>query len=228
MNNGAFSENQHLTRQMDIIPLETLDTPINIIGAGAIGSFTALNLAKMGFNNITVFDHDKIDIENMNCQFFRHSDIGRLKTEALFELVKDFTNIELSYVTGLWDGKPLEGIVIAAVDNMETRKQIFDAHFGVNPNTLLIIDPRMGAEQALMYAVNPFSNDDKVRYEKTLYTDAEAVQERCTAKSTMYTVSLISGMIASTVKGFLVDKKYPRNVMLDTKCLDMITTMAEA
>lgn len=225
MTNGAFSANQHLTRQLDLIPLNTLDIPINIIGAGAIGSFTALSLAKMGFNNITVFDNDKIDVENMNCQFFRYSDIGRFKTEALFELIKDFTNTEISYITGLWEGKPLEGIVITAVDNMETRKLVLDAHFGVNPNTKLIIDPRMGAEQALMYAINPFSKDDKARYEKTLYTDAEAVQERCTAKSTMYTVLQISGAVCSTVKGFVVDNKYPRNFMFDTKCLDGVTTM---
>lgn len=223
--NNAFSKHQHLIRQFDLIPLEVLNTPINIIGAGAIGSFTALSLAKMGFNNITVYDNDKIDVENMNCQFFRFSDIGKYKTEALFELIKDFTKTEISYITGLWENKPLEGIVIAAVDNMATRKAILEAHFGANPNTKLIVDARMSAEQALLYTVNPFSTKDKESYSKSLYSDSEAIQERCTAKSTIYTVNIIAGMIVTAVKGFLVDNKCPKNSMIDIKTLDMITTM---
>ena len=36
----ASFEAQHLTRQLDLVPLHILDTPITVIGAGAIGSWT--------------------------------------------------------------------------------------------------------------------------------------------------------------------------------------------
>ncbi len=107
-----ISENQHLTRQMDLIPLNVLDTPINIIGAGAIGSFTALALAKMGFHNITSIDFDGIDVENMNCQFFRFKDIGSAKVLALQELIEDFTRIKINVVNGMWDGAIMDGITM--------------------------------------------------------------------------------------------------------------------
>jgi tRNA A37 threonylcarbamoyladenosine dehydratase len=74
--------NKYLTRQSDLIPEAILSTPITVVGAGAIGSFTVLTLAKMGFNNITVFDDDEIDFVNINNQFYRISDIGKKKVDA--------------------------------------------------------------------------------------------------------------------------------------------------
>lgn len=196
-------ENAHLTRQMDLIPVEVLDEPITIIGAGAIGSFTALALAKMGFENITVYDGDEIEVENMNCQFFRHSDIGKAKVDALYELVKDFTGVEIDAYHRYYEGGMFNGIVISAVDSMEVRKLIWDNHKEFAMNTKLVIDPRMGAETALCYAMKPMSEKDVESYAKTLYTDGEAVQERCTAKSTMYTVLSLSAHVAKVVKDFL-------------------------
>ena len=64
------TRNEHLIRQFDLIPEDVLGEPITIIGVGAIGSWTTLALAKMGFQNLTVFDDDKVSIENMNSQFY--------------------------------------------------------------------------------------------------------------------------------------------------------------
>lgn len=220
-----ISKNQHLTRQMDLIPLDVLSTKINIIGAGAIGSFTALALAKMGFNNITSIDFDHIDVENMNCQFFRFSDIGKPKVEALKHLIKDFTKTEIESINDTWNGEILEGITICAVDSMAVRKQIFDAHAKKAFKTSLIIDPRMGAETALMYTYKPLSPLELNDYSKTLYSDSEAVQERCTAKSTIYCALGISSIICSTVKEFVVNDNRAKTVIYDLKNQDMITFM---
>lgn len=215
--------NGHLTRQSDLIPSEKLDVQINIIGAGAIGSFTALSLVKMGFTKIKVFDDDKINIENMNCQFYRMSDIGKYKVDALKELVKDFANIEIETINRKWNNDLLSGIVLCCVDSMDARKSIFEK-FNKDLNVKLIIDSRMGAENALLYAIRPWNPNDIRGYEKTLYTDNEAVRERCTSKSTIYTSLSISGLIASTIKGFLIDKQLNINVLWDIKNSDMITT----
>lgn len=220
-----MSKNAHLTRQLDLIPLDILDTPINIIGAGAIGSFTTLALAKMGFNNISVIDFDYIDVENMNCQFFRFKDIGKSKVVALQELVEDFTEIKIDAVNDKWNGGIMEGIVICAVDNMETRKQIFEAHNRKAFNTLAIIDPRMSAEVAILHTYSPIIPKEVDEYKKTLYSDSEAVQERCTNKSSMYCVLGISSIVCTAVKEFLVNKKKPKCVMYDLKTYDMIVHM---
>ena len=203
--------NEHLTRQLDILPIKCLDKSITIIGAGAIGSFTALSLAKMGFEDITVYDFDKIEIENMNCQFYRRSDVGKLKVEALADLVESFTDVKINAINQLFEGDPLNGIVISAVDSMSARQMIWDGQkqsAGVD----ILIDPRMGAETAMLYCMNPHDADDRFSYEKTLYSDDEAVQERCTAKSTTYTALLLSGLVAKAVKDIVTDSPYPRIV----------------
>ena len=217
-----LSKNQHLTRQMDLIPLEVLDTPINIIGAGAIGSFTALALTKMGFNNLVVFDDDTIDVENMNCQFFRFKDIGKSKVNALQELIEDFTNHKIEIIPTKWDNIPMEGITICAVDSMSVRKQVFERFYKQVNGSKLIIDPRMGAETAMLFAYNPMSISEGNSYSKSLYSDDEAVQERCTAKSTVYCALGLSSMICTLVKNFVVDNKYKKQTLFDVTSFDMV------
>lgn len=203
-------ENEHLTRQLDIIPVEVLDEPITIIGAGAIGSFVALTLAKMGFADITVFDDDKIEVENMNCQFYRFSDIGKYKADALFELIKDFTGVEITHHVERYEEGSFDGIVVSAVDNMEVRKNIWENHKHFALGTKMVIDPRMGSEFTLCYAMSPTSEKDVGSYEKTLYSDENAMQERCTAKSTMYTALHLSAHVCKVIKDLLTEHPYTR------------------
>lgn len=207
---GVKLTNEHLTRQLDIIPIAVLGEQITIIGAGAIGSFTALSLAKMGFSNIRVIDYDKIEVENMNCQFYRFSDIGKHKVTALKELVKDFTNVEIEAIVDKYTGGTFPGIVISAVDSMAVRKLVWDSHKNLGVATKYIIDPRMGAEVALLYTMCPMKDEDVEDYEATLYDDKDAVQERCTAKSTMYTACMLSGLVAKAVKDVVTKNPYPR------------------
>ena len=42
-------KNEHLTRQIDLIPTRVLNIPITVIGCGAIGGWTTLMLAKWAF-----------------------------------------------------------------------------------------------------------------------------------------------------------------------------------
>jgi molybdopterin/thiamine biosynthesis adenylyltransferase len=121
-------DNEQLTRQLDIIPVDVLGEPITIIGAGAIGSFTALSLVKMGFGNIRVFDFDTVDVVNLNSQFYRFKDIGKLKVRALADLIHEFTDVRIEAIGKPYTGGVFAGIVISAVDSMQIRKLIWDEH----------------------------------------------------------------------------------------------------
>ena len=204
----------HLTRQLDLLPVELLGKKIVVIGAGAIGSFTVLNLVKMGFYNVTVHDMDVVSVENMNCQWYRHSDIGKPKVVALREIIQDFTGTEISIVNKRWEGAPLEGIVISAVDSMEVRTKIWGA---CKENVFVpwVIDPRMASEYALLYVMDPCDSEDIASYEKTLYTDAQGVQEPCTSKAIMYTATMIAGHVAKQVKDVVTKKPYARTTHWD-------------
>jgi hypothetical protein len=194
----------YLMRQRDIIPASVLGEQITIIGAGAIGGWTTLALAKMGFSNLRVIDFDDVSEENMNSQFYRINDIGLPKVVALKELVKSFTDVDIEAEYRRYEGEQIfHGIVIFAVDSMGVRRLIWDKHRG-SPFTRAIIDPRMGAESALLYVMKPSLAADMEVYEKTLYTDDQAEEERCTAKATMYTASLLSGLVCKSVKDLML------------------------
>lgn len=201
--------NEHLTRQLDIIPLQALEEKITVIGAGAIGSWVVLSLAKMGFQDITVYDHDKVDTVNLNSQFYPIHAVGEHKVESLARLVQSFTDLDITAKAEKYERGIFPGIVISAVDSMEVRKLIWQNHAKKSPFTKLIIDPRMGAEEALLYAMNPMEEKDIEAYGKALYSDEEAVHERCTAKATIYTANLLAGLVVKAVKDCVTKAEAP-------------------
>jgi hypothetical protein len=213
--------NQEISRQLDLVPPSILDEPVTIIGAGAIGSWVALGLAKSGFKHIAVFDHDEVDVVNMSSQFYGIDDIGTLKVEALADRIEEMTGTIITAIPEKWTGMKMRGTVIMAADSMEVRKQIFEAHRG-NLATNWLIDARMGAEIALLYAFNPNDPTSAENYEKSLYSDAEAVQERCTAKSTTYCAIVLSGLIIKAVRDALMPGKLIRNLTLNLRENDWI------
>jgi molybdopterin/thiamine biosynthesis adenylyltransferase len=206
----------HLTRQLDIIPMSALDkAEVNIIGCGAIGSYLALSLVKMGVERIKLWDMDDVSVENMSSQFYRFKDIGRNKAEALAELIKDFTGVEveaypLEYMSMMT--RQLKGIVVVAVDSMSARAMIYESLTTCLHGVRVLIDPRMSAEFYMQYTVDLENHE---WYKKSLYTDDNAVSERCTAKSTVYTATLASGMVTKTIKNIMLKQPYPKSINWD-------------
>jgi hypothetical protein len=186
---------------MDIIPESTLGESITIIGAGAVGSWTAKALARMGMSNIVIYDHDKVDEVNMNSQGYKVADIGQMKVNALFDSIKEETGIEIHIEPKRYEGGTFPGIVISAVDNMSTRALIWQWHKD-SPATLAVIDPRMGAENASLFVAKPGDEN----YPKSLFKDSEGMHEPCTAKATIYTAYLLSGLIVKAVKDLITKK----------------------
>src|SRR5207244_2983363 len=82
-------------RQLDLITPGELKLPITVVGAGGIGSPTALALAKMGCSRLTVYDPDLVEPHNLPNQFYRLKDSARPKVEALRDLIRSFTGLEI-------------------------------------------------------------------------------------------------------------------------------------
>lgn len=211
-------KNEHLTRQSEIIPQDRLEkTQVTIVGCGAIGSFLALGLAKTGVTDITVYDFDTIEIENMNNQFFRFSDIGKNKAVALADLVRDFTGVELKVINRAFEPHDMvgaRGLLVTAVDSMSARSMLHEAVKTKMNFISHVIDPRMSAEFFALYTFDPA---DSSSYVKTLYTDSEAVAERCTAKSTAYTAMLASGYTMKNIKNIILGESYTKSIQWDIK-----------
>ncbi|MBU0573418.1 MAG: sulfur carrier protein ThiS adenylyltransferase ThiF [Candidatus Margulisiibacteriota bacterium] len=59
------------------------DKHIGIAGCGGLGSNLAVNLVRMGAENLTLVDLDKIEASNLNRQHYFADQIGMEKTQAL-------------------------------------------------------------------------------------------------------------------------------------------------
>lgn len=212
-----YSVKDALTRQFDIIPIDRLGMKITIVGAGAVGGWTAITLARMGFLNLTVIDFDKVTVENMNCQPWRIQDIGFPKVDSLQEMIRDFTDCSIEVVNDRFTGKNLQGIVISAVDSMEARRMIWESQRSASH----VIDPRMGAEVCALYVMRPGHEKDMISYEKTLYSDSNAVAEPCTRKSTAYCAMPLSGLVAAQVKAIATGQRYSRITQWDIMAGDL-------
>lgn len=110
--------------------LKTLD--IRICGAGALGGNLAVELARTGFQNITVIDRDRVETHNLGTQPYGKEDVTYLKAEVLRNRI--FRDIEISIsakpveLTSQNVGKFLRGadLVIDTFDNMNSRLIVTD------------------------------------------------------------------------------------------------------
>ncbi|RKY23900.1 MAG: hypothetical protein DRP79_08535 [Planctomycetota bacterium] len=210
-------------RQLDIVAPEKLQFPITVIGAGAIGSATVITLAKMGCGNVTVWDDDLLEEANISNQMCKPSMVGQPKVEALRELVQDLTNVTIETENRRYRGQRLSGVVIAAVDSMMPRKDIW-RRAKINPQIPLLVDARMGAEFARIYAIRPTDPDQIGFYESNLYGAEEAERLPCSARSIIYCPTVIAGLIALIIKTHATNHLPPPETLFDLPKLQIHST----
>lgn len=208
----------NFSNQISLIQPHLLNNiKVDLIGVGGIGSPTALTLAKMGIPDIRIFDADLVSDHNLPNQIFRLTDIRRPKVVAVKEVVESFSDAKITPIQEMFDGsQKLEGVVISAVDSMTARKRIWES-VRFNINVPFYIEARMGAEVLRLYSLDPRDPDDISRYELTLYSSDEALHQRCTEKSIIYTVMVASGLIASQVKKWLNAETINFEIVMDLK-----------
>ena len=204
-------------RQSQIYNPEEQQSEIIIIGAGSTGSFTALNLAKMGVSKIKVIDFDKVEEHNIPNQFFRLSDVGKFKVEALKEIIQDFTgteieaeNIEIKEDYEFEIG--LNTIIILCVDSIEARKLIYNK---IKDFPIKILDTRMGGEGFSLHVVDLDNEEDKKKYEESL--DLETKETACGEKAIIYTILSIASETCNIVKMIDKGEQYPKIVRRELK-----------
>jgi len=190
---------------------------IHIVGVGSIGSFIALNLAKLGFNQIKITDFDIVEEHNIPNQFYRIRDIGKFKVNALQEIIKSFTNLEVEIENIKidenyeWD-LDLNSLIVVAVDSMEVRQMIFEQ---IKDIPVKILDTRMGGEMFNIYCCDLGNEEDKERYKKTLYIQTSDLM--CGEKSIIYNVLNIASESCNIIKMIDKDEEYPRTLIRDMK-----------
>lgn len=103
-----------------------------VVGAGGLGSPVCLYLTAAGVGHLTVIDHDRISLSNLNRQIlYTTADLGRPKADTARERLKALNpNVE---VRGIPERLPSEGaedlvaahdVVVECSDNFETKFRV--------------------------------------------------------------------------------------------------------
>lgn len=189
-------------RHMELFNPYEFNTPVTIIGAGATGSWLALQLAKLGISDITVYDFDVVEEHNIPNQLFGLSHIGLSKVVALNDYVQDQTGVALKIKNEAYTSQRLSGIVFCMVDSMKVRDEIWKRGVKGKSAVKLYIEPRMGLNEGRIYNVNPTDSNHWKRYEDCWYPDDEAEVSACGTSQSVITSALL---IASTCARQLIN-----------------------
>ncbi len=202
--------------------------PICIVGAGSIGSWTALALSKLGCSNITVADFDDVEEQNVGSQIYTSIDVGKKKLEALDGRLRLLVDNGINFLEGKVDGEhiipPGFEIVVSAVDNMEARRDIFMQLLPGRTKTIYL-DGRMAANNIQIFAI-PMDNKDRADfYKTTLFDSSEADPIACSARSVVYNCFVISGLLTDMIAKIANGKMPPKELIVDLENLTMFGGM---
>lgn len=116
------------------------NSKIFIAGAGGLGSPISIYLALAGVGNITMVDHDIVELSNLNRQILHgDTDINRKKTESAEETLTNLnSDINVNIITEtITDENVLDlvgdsDLIIDAMDNFDTRHTLNKAAFDLD------------------------------------------------------------------------------------------------
>ena len=178
------------TKQKELIEPNQTTQRVNIIGCGALGSWVAFILLKMGFNNIYVYDFDTIEEHNIPNQLFREQQIGIPKVDALRDIYEEFFDDttdqnRLTILNRRLDESNCQigGLTLCCVDTMAGRKELYTNMFKYG-NSDIWIEGRIGLYGAYIYSLCEKNKETLDGYESTLYNDSEAEVSSCGVSQT--------------------------------------------
>lgn len=156
---------------------------IKVFGLGSIGGELVKQLALVGFKDITGYDFDTVDHDNIGSQVFVKEHIGTLKTEALQKLMKDWYDFDISIstekITEETEILPEDKtIYFCGFDSLEARKILWEKlkNFPVQWS-----ESRIGRSSQRFYFVDLKNRDEEwiENYEKTLDPNGPRTELKC-------------------------------------------------
>jgi len=179
-------------------------------GAGGIGSWLAFLLARANFIPI-VYDFDRLEEHNLGGQLFHKDQIGKLKVEALGEVIKDFCDTNIWQMNEEFNLRSMGGnIMFSGFDNMKAREDMFavwckyvEADY-CEKKDCIFIDGRLLAEQMQILCITGDSPENIERYKtEYLFSDEDVPDGPCTMKQTSHAAAMIAAMMVGFFTNFV-------------------------
>ena len=177
---------------------QLLAARVLIVGAGGLGSAAALYLASAGVGHITIADHDKVELSNLQRQLLhRHKDIGRAKVDSARETLGSLNpDVQVTGLRARLDAEQLAtligqiDLVIDGSDNFATRFAVNAAC--VQQRTPLVSGAAIRLEGQL--AVFDSRRADSPCY-RCLYREGEEPDQTCTDNGVLAPVVGVIGSL---------------------------------
>ncbi len=197
-----MSASPDFSHQRDIFNPGMFTWPIHIIGLGGIGSALLLPLINLSDSfEMHLWDDDKVEPHNLPAQLiYRPKDVGQSKVAAATAFAKRQGSRckIIPHETKVDKSTSLEGIVIAGVDSMKSRKRIWRAVKSQSAFVPLFMDGRIGGEQWELITIDPSLESDCRWYEANkLFDDADAAQLPCAARTVIHPPVTLAGHMVS-------------------------------
>ena len=182
----------------------------HILGCGAIGSATALQLVRMGAENFCLYDNDIVDTGNIGVSQYNIEDISYPKVERLKSKILNInaqaeimcTNEMFSNYVYMND----DDIIILGFDSMESRLDAVKAIGGWKySQPFALIDGRMGAEHYQQYVI---LKPNLKKYKQVWYSDEDGSEEPCNMKATSYCSNMSGSFISNSIRKIVTKQPY--------------------
>ena len=122
-----------------------LAATVAVCGLGGLGSNVAIALARAGVGKLILLDFDRVELTNLNRQQYRVSQLGRYKTEALAETLREISPYSaLVTHTVRLDAKNAPAllkdadVICEAFDRPENKAMLVDAVMERLPRAVLV------------------------------------------------------------------------------------------
>lgn len=184
------------------------DSYIFVGGAGGIGSWLVLFLARTGAN-VVVVDMDTVEEHNIAGQVYGKGEIGKKKVDAIESVASSLcgeNNItpidtEITEEPAQWQSiiTRCEAVCVG-FDNLKARGLVYKEWLLNGKEDSIFIDGRLSAENGQVYVVTKQSTPEELAaYESTYFSDSEKVELPCTMKATSHCGALIASLMTAEV-----------------------------
>lgn len=132
-------------RQGERLQEKLLSATVAVCGLGGLGSNISISLARAGIGKLILIDFDRVDITNLHRQQYKACQVGRYKTDALLENLKEiapYTELE-THTVKIDESNALEllkdaDIICEAFDNAQCKAMLTNIVLEKMPQKYLV------------------------------------------------------------------------------------------
>lgn len=191
---------------------------IILAGLGGIGSWLAVQLARMSPEALYLYDDDTVEVGNMSGQMYDDRAIGNTKVMAISNIILNYTNTNNLYAINerFTRNTPAGDVMICGFDNMEARKIFFQSWLNhvmnqsADKSKCLFIDGRLSMDTLQVFCIQGTDIYNIERYQREfLFSDSEADETVCSMKQTTYLACMIGSIMTNLFTNWVANQLEP-------------------